>query len=195
MEETQQNVESVEEETTDQVEETETEQQEESKEQEQSYSKEDVDNIVKKALSNFQEEQKTKLEEEKKVAKMSADEKYKYRLEKAQEDADNARKELKQRDNRDLVRTLAEKQGVGVTQDDVKFLATADEEETQQKANYFIERIKQAYSDGKDSTIKSSAPKLTAKKSGGVMTRTDIETIKDPEERFEMMKKHADLFL
>ncbi|MEJ6348789.1 DUF4355 domain-containing protein [Holzapfeliella sp. He02] len=195
MEETQQNIESVEEEATDQVESEETEQQEESKEQEQSYSQEDVDNIVKKALSNFQEEQKAKIEEEKKVAKMSADEKYKYQLEKAKEDADNARKELKQRDNRDLVRTLAEKQGVSVTQDDVKFLATADEEETQQKASYFIERIKQAYSDGKDSTIKSSAPKLTAEKNSKTMTKEDILAIEDPEERNRLMTENYNLFI
>lgn len=195
MEETQQNVESVEEETTDQVEETEAEQQEESKEQEQSYSKEDVDNIVKKALSDFQEEQQAKLEEERKVAKMNAEERQKHEQAKRDERIKELESQLATRDNRRLVSELAESQEVNITQKDVDFLVTADEEETQQKASYFIERIKQAYSNGKDSTIKSSAPKLTAEKSGGVMTKADIESIKDPEERFEMMKKHADLFL
>lgn len=195
MEETRQNVETVEEEATDQAESEKTEQQEESKEQTKSYSEDEVKELVQKSITDFQKQQEAKLEEERKVAKMNAEERQKHEQAKRDERIKELESQLATRDNRRLVSELAESQEVNITQKDVDFLVTASEEETQQKANYFIERIKQAYSDGKDSTIKSSAPKLTAEKNSKTMTKEDILAIKDPEERNRLMTKNYNLFI
>lgn len=129
------------------------------------YTDEQVNEIVKKRLARAEKEKQAAVDEAAKLAKMNADQKKDYELQKAQKERDELKSQLATYEMGKQARSMFEEAKLTVTEDDLQHVVTPEAESTETNVKWLIAHD-QAVAEGvrqellKGSTSKDHGSKL-----------------------------------
>lgn len=123
------------------------------------YTDEQVNEIVKKRLARAEKEKQAAVDEAAKLAKMNADQKKDYELQKAQKERDELKSQLATYEMGKQARSMFEDAKLSVTEDDLKHVVTPEAESTETNVKWLIAHD-QAVAEGvRQELLKGSTPK------------------------------------
>lgn len=123
------------------------------------YTDEQVNEIVKKRLARAEKEKQAAVDEAAKLAKMNADQKKDYELQKAQKERDDLKSQLASYQMGKQARSMFEDAKLSVTEDDLKHVVTPEAESTETNVKWLIAHD-QAVAEGvRQELLKGSTPK------------------------------------
>lgn len=182
-----------------QIEDTDVETPDENNEEEtgeKKYTDDDVDEIVKKRLSRaqkkFEKEQQEKVDEAKKLAKMNADQKKEYQLDKMQKEAEEAKTKLARYEMRDTASAMFSDKGITASAEALDLVTTSEAESTQANVEKMIKVVQSMREQITKELTKGSTPRISGQ--GSTITREDIMKISDPVERQQKIQENLNLF-
>lgn len=160
---------------------------------EKTFSEEQLEKIVKDRLARAEKDKEKAIQEAQKLAKMNADEKQKYELEKLQEE----NRQLKAEQNRyslgkEATKMLAE---AGIIADDetLDFVVREDAETTKSAVQNFSALIQSKVDAAVKEALKGTPPKKAVSESGA-LTKTSILAMKDSSARIKAIQENPHLF-
>lgn len=128
------------------------------------YTDEQVNEIVKKRLARAEKEKQAAVDEAAKLAKMNADQKKDYELEKAQKERDELKSQLATYEMGKQARSMFEDAKLTVTEDDLQHVVTPEAESTEANVKWLIAHD-QAVAEGvRQELLKGSTPKTHGSK-------------------------------
>lgn len=128
------------------------------------YNDEEVNEIVKKRLARAEKEKQAAVDEAAKLAKMNADQKKDYELEKAQKERDELKSQLATYEMGKQARSMFEDAKLTVTEDDLQHVVTPEAESTEANVKWLIAHD-QAVAEGvRQELLKGSTPKTHGSK-------------------------------
>lgn len=167
--------------------------QEENEQEEKTFTQDQVDQIVKDRIARAEKDKAEAVKEAEKLAKMSADQKREYELDKLKRENE----ELKASQNRfELGKTataiLAES---GIVADDeiLEIVVKEDAEKTNNAVKAFVTLVDRVSDDKMRDKLKGNAPKKQQTKPGS-MTKEEILAIKDGAKRIQAIQDNPHLF-
>lgn len=128
------------------------------------YNDEEVNEIVKKRLARAEREKQAAVDEAAKLAKMNADQKKDYELEKAKKERDELKSQLATYEMGKQARSMFEEAKLTVTEDDLQHVVTPEAESTEANVKWLIAHD-QAVAEGvRQELLKGSTPKTHGSK-------------------------------
>lgn len=128
------------------------------------YTDEQVNEIVKKRLARAEKEKQAAVDEAAKLAKMNADQKKDYELEKAQKERDELKSQLATYEMGKQARSMFEEAKLTVTEDDLQHVVTPEAESTEANVKWLIAHD-QAVAEGvRQELLKGNTPKTHGSK-------------------------------
>jgi hypothetical protein len=128
------------------------------------YTDEQVNEIVKKRLARAEKEKQAAVDEAAKLAKMNADQKKDYELQKAQKERDELKSQLASYQMGKQARSMFEEAKLTVTEDDLQHVVTPEAESTEANVKWLIAHD-QAVAEGvRQELLKGSTPKTHGSK-------------------------------
>lgn len=128
------------------------------------YTDEQVNEIVKKRLARAEKEKQAAVDEAAKLAKMNADQKKDYELEKAQKERDELKSQLATYEMGKQARSMFEDAKLTVTEDDLQHVVTPEAESTEANVKWLIAHD-QAVAEGvRQELLKGNTPKTHGSK-------------------------------
>lgn len=180
-----------------QTEDNQEEQQQESTKKTRTFTQEEVNQMVNDRLERERKAQEVKIQAAKdeaaKLAKMNADQKKEYQLQKQTERAETAEAKLAKFKMAKQARSMMTDVGLDVTDDELNLVVTKDAETTQanvQQLINFADRIRESV---KNELLKGTTPKDPSSKIHS-MTKDEIMAIKDPFQRKKAIAENIDMF-
>lgn len=159
------------------------------------YTDEQVNEIVKKRLARAEKEKQAAVDEAAKLAKMNADQKKDYELEKAQKERDELKSQLATYEMGKQARSMFEDAKLTVTEDDLKHVVTPEAESTETNVKWLIahdqavaERVRQELLKGSTPLDPSSNRKTKSLKDMTLLERSELQR-KDPEMYKKLLTK------
>jgi len=153
----------------------------------------EVDKIAKDRVARAEKDKEKAIEEAQKLAKMNADEKQKYELEKLQDEI----AELRKKDafyglSKEATKMLS---GHSIIADDelLGFVVKDTAEDTQKAVNSFVALVEARVDAAVKEKLKGTPPKKASADSGA-LTRASINAIKDSSERIKARQENLHLF-
>lgn len=163
---------------------------------EKKYTDDDVDEIIKKRLSRaqkkFEKEQQEKVDEAKKLAKMNADQKQQYEMEKIQKEAAEARAELATYKMRDTASSIFKEQGITANDEALDLVTTSEADSTKTNVSKLVKFAELIKEETTKELTKGTTPRVTGK--AQTITRDEIMQIVDPVERQQKIAENMSLF-
>jgi len=154
---------------------------------EHTYTDEEVNEIVKKRLARAEKEKQAAVDEAAKLAKMNAEQKKDYELDKAQKERDELKSKLAAYEMGKQARSMFEDAKLSVTEDDLKHVVTSEAESTEANVKWLIahdqavaERIRQELLKGSTPLDPSSNRKTKSLDDMDLLERSELKR-KDPE--------------
>lgn len=128
------------------------------------YTDEQVNEIVKKRLARAEKEKQAAVDEAAKLAKMNADQKKDYELQKAQKERDELKSQLASYQMGKQARSMFEDAKLSVTEEDLQHVVTPEAESTKANVKWLIAHD-QAVAEGvRQELLKGSTPKTHGSK-------------------------------
>lgn len=128
------------------------------------YTDEQVNEIVKKRLARAEKEKQAAVDEAAKLAKMNADQKKDYELEKAQKERDELKSQLATYEMGKQARSMFEEAKLTVTEEDLQHVVTPEAESTKANVKWLIAHD-QAVAEGvRQELLKGNTPKTHGSK-------------------------------
>lgn len=159
------------------------------------YTDEQVNEIVKKRLARAEKEKQAAVDEAAKLAKMNADQKKDYELEKAQKERDELKSQLATYEMGKQARSMFEDAKLTVTEDDLQHVVTPEAESTEANVKWLIahdqavaERVRQELLKGSTPLDPSSNRKTKSLKDMDLLERSKLER-EDPEMYKKLLTK------
>lgn len=159
------------------------------------YTDEQVNEIVKKRLARAEKEKQAAVDEAAKLAKMNADQKKDYELQKAQKERDELKSQLASYQMGKQARSMFEDAKLSVTEDDLKHVVTPEAESTETNVKWLIahdqavaERVRQELLKGSTPLDPSSNRKTKSLKDMTLLERSELQR-KDPEMYKKLLTK------
>lgn len=159
------------------------------------YTDEQVNEIVKKRLARAEKEKQAAVDEAAKLAKMNADQKKDYELQKAQKERDELKSQLASYQMGKQARSMFEDAKLSVTEDDLKHVVTPEAESTETNVKWLIahdqavaERVRQELLKGSTPLDPSSNRKTKSLKDMTLVERSELQR-KDPEMYNKLLAK------
>lgn len=159
------------------------------------YTDEQVNEIVKKRLARAEKEKQAAVDEAAKLAKMNADQKKDYELQKAQKERDELKSQLATYEMGKQARSMFEDAKLSVTEDDLKHVVTPEAESTETNVKWLIahdqavaERVRQELLKGSTPLDPSSNRKTNSLKDMTLLERSELQR-KDPEMYKKLLTK------
>lgn len=159
------------------------------------YTDEQVNEIVKKRLARAEKEKQAAVDEAAKLAKMNADQKKDYELQKAQKERDELKSQLASYQMGKQARSMFEDAKLSVTEDDLKHVVTPEAESTETNVKWLIahdqavaERVRQELLKGSTPLDPSSNRKTKSLKDMTLVERSELQR-KDPEMYKKLLTK------
>ena len=159
------------------------------------YTDEQVNEIVKKRLARAEKEKQAAVDEAAKLAKMNADQKKDYELQKAQKERDELKSQLASYQMGKQARSMFEDAKLSVTEDDLKHVVTSEAESTETNVKWLIahdqavaERIRQELLKGSTPLDPSSNRNTKSLKDMTLLERSELQR-KDPEMYKKLLTK------
>lgn len=156
------------------------------------YTDEQVNEIVKKRLARAEKEKQAAVDEAAKLAKMNADQKKDYELQKAQKERDELKSQLATYEMGKQARSMFEDAKLSVTEDDLKHVVTPEAESTETNVKWLIahdqavaERVRQELLKGSTPRVHGQPNKTVDKATFDQMTAAErVQLAKDDPEQF-----------
>lgn len=162
--------------------------------EEKTFTQDEVNELINKRLDRERKNQQAEIERAKneatKLAKMNSDQKKEYELDKARKEAEQAKADLQRYQMRDEARKMLSENDLSLTDDQLALVVTGDAETTQERINLLASIAESIRENVRDDFRKGKTPRVN----NDSITREDIEKIKDPKKRLEMIRTHLDLF-
>lgn len=159
------------------------------------YTDEQVNEIVKKRLARAEKEKQAAVDEAAKLAKMNADQKKDYELQKAQKERDELKSQLASYQMGKQARSMFEDAKLSVTEDDLKHVVTPEAESTETNVKWLIahdqavaEHVRQELLKGSTPLDPSSNRKTKSLKDMTLVERSELQR-KDPEMYNKLLTK------
>lgn len=159
------------------------------------YTDEQVNDIVKKRLARAEKEKQAAVDEAAKLAKMNADQKKDYELQKAQKERDELKSQLASYQMGKQARSMFEDAKLSVTEDDLKHVVTPEAESTETNVKWLIahdqavaERIRQELLKGSTPLDPSSNRKTKNLKDMDLLERSKLKR-EDPDMYKKLLTK------
>ncbi|WP_273932834.1 DUF4355 domain-containing protein [Lacticaseibacillus paracasei] len=159
------------------------------------YTDEQVNEIVKKRLARAEKEKQAAVDEAAKLAKMNADQKKDYELQKAQKERDELKSQLATYEMGKQARSMFEDAKLSVTEDDLKHVVTPEAESTETNVKWLIahdqavaERVRQELLKGSTPLDPSSNRKTKSLKDMTLLERSELQR-KDPDMYKKLLTK------
>lgn len=161
---------------------------------EKTFTQDQVEKIITKRLERERKNQAEELDkardEATKLAKMNADQKKDYELEKALKSAKESQAKLALYEMRDTARQMLNDNDLALSDEQLDLVVT-DDAETTKKNVETLAAIAKEIREGIRSEFRKGA---TPRTNNSGMTREQIEKIQDPYKRLKLIKQNIDLF-
>lgn len=162
---------------------------------EKTYTKEQVTAMINDRLARAEKKAEAEKAEAKKLAKMNADQKQQYALEKAQNEAKEAQAQLAEYEMQGQARKMFADSGIDPTDGDLALIVTPEAEGTQQNVNQLLDLVARVREDERTKLLKGETPKASGKKIQPTMTRDEILKLKDPVERQKAIQDNYETYM
>lgn len=159
---------------------------------ERTFTQKELDDIVQQRLRRAEKEKQDAIDEAKKLAKMNADEKREYELEKLKQENEELKAvQIRFELGKEATKMLATS-GITATDEILDFVVREDAETTSEAVKAFTELI----TDTADALVKEKLKGNAPRKQTGVtgITKQDILNIKDSAERIRAIQENQHLF-
>lgn len=168
-------------------------QQDEEEQQEEMIPKSQMEKIIKDRVAREKKATEKAVEEAKKLAKMNEEDKKQYEFEQLQ----NELADLKKKDafyglSKEASKMLSE-HDIQADDDLLAFVVKDSAEDTQTSVNSFVSLINKKVAEGVKQALAGKSPKVNTSP-GQVMTKQQINEIKDPFERKQKIAENPHLF-
>lgn len=183
----------------DQVEDTDVETPDENNTEEtgaKKYTDDDVDEIIKKRLSRaqkkFEKEQQEKVDEAKKLAKMNADQKQQYEMEKLQNEANEAKAKLATYEMRKTASDMFSDEGITASSEALDLVTTSEAESTKSNVGKMVKFIQIIKDETTKELTKGSTPRVPGNKAQ-TLSQSDFDNMKMVD-KAKLQKESPELF-
>lgn len=165
---------------------------------EKKYSDAEVDEIVNKKFAKWQAQQEKVVEEVKaeaaKLAKMNADQKKEYEMEKLREENEKLKTEAMRAELGKAATALLKEQDIDATPDILEFVVGEDADSTKARIEKFVEIVQSQVKAAEMKRATGTTPKDYGSNGGAKMSKADIMKIQDPQERQKAIAGNIELF-
>lgn len=156
-----------------------------------------VQKAIQTAVGNAQKKWQTltdnKVSEAEKLSQMTAEEKEKYRADKAERELDDLKKQIALGDMAKTARKMLTDEEINVPDEIIMNLVSDDAEKTKESVEAFAKVFKEAVQSAVKEALKGAPPKTGTGGSGSI-TKEQINAIKDPTERQRMIAENIQLY-
>ena len=152
---------------------------------------------IQAAVGNAQKKWKTladsRVSEAEKLSQMTAEEKEKYRADKAEKELDDLKKQIALGNMAKTARKILSDEEINVPDEIIMNLVSDDAEKTKESVESFSRVFKEAVQSAVKEALKGAPPKAGVRGKGAI-TKEQINAIKDPTERQRMIAENIQLY-
>lgn len=158
------------------------------------YTDADLDKIIGQKFAEWQKKQQKAVDEAAKLAKMDAQQKAEYERDQLQKELDALKKKDSLAEMTKTARKMLSDKGVTVNDEILSMLVNTNAEETKAAVDAFATAFTSAVEAAVKERLKGEPPKKGTGGGVAAMTKEQIMSIKDPEQRQKMILEHKHLF-
>ena len=159
---------------------------------EKTFTKDEVEQMISDRIKREREKAEADKAEAKRLAKMNADQKKDYEIDKQTKRAEEAEKKLARYEMQGQARKMFEESGVNVNDDDLSLVVTSEAETTQDNVNKLIAFAKRIREDVKNEMLTGKTPKTNGNVAKNI-TQSQFDLMSS-KQKAELYQENPDLF-
>lgn len=159
---------------------------------EKTFTKDEVEQMISDRIKREREKAEADKAEAKRLAKMNADQKKDYEIDKQTKRAEEAEQKLARYEMQGQARKMFEESGVNVNDDDLSLVVTSEAETTQDNVNKLIAFAKRIREDVKDEMLTGKTPKTNGNVAKNI-TQSQFDLMSS-KQKAELYQENPDLF-
>ena len=159
---------------------------------EKTFTKDEVEQMISDRIKREREKAEADKAEAKRLAKMNADQKKDYEIDKQTKRAEEAEQKLARYEMQGQARKMFEESGVNVNDDDLSLVVTSEAETTQDNVNKLIAFAKRIREDVKNEMLTGKTPKTNGNVAKNV-TQSQFDLMSS-KQKAELYQENPDLF-
>lgn len=159
---------------------------------EKTFTKDEVEQMISDRIKREREKAEADKAEAKRLAKMNADQKKDYEIDKQTKRAEEAEQKLARYEMQGQARKMFEESGVNVNDDDLSLVVTSEAETTQDNVNKLIAFAKRIREDVKNEMLTGKTPKTNGNVAKNI-TQSQFDLMSS-KQKTELYQENPDLF-
>lgn len=159
---------------------------------EKTFTKDEVEQMISDRIKREREKAEADKAEAKQLAKMNADQKKDYEIDKQTKRAEEAEQKLARYEMQGQARKMFEESGVNVNDDDLSLVVTSEAETTQDNVNKLIAFAKRIREDVKNEMLTGKTPKTNGNVAKNI-TQSQFDLMSS-KQKAELYQENPDLF-
>lgn len=159
---------------------------------EKTFTKDEVEQMISDRIKREREKAEADKAEAKRLAKMNADQKKDYEIDKQTKRAEEAEQKLARYEMQGQARKMFEESGVNVNDDDLSLVVTSEAETTQDNVNKLIAFAKRIREDVKNEMLTGKTPKTNGNVAKNI-TQSQFDLMSS-KQKAELYQENPDLF-
>lgn len=159
---------------------------------EKTFTKDEVEQMISDRIKREREKAEADKAEAKRLAKMNADQKKDYEIDKQTKRAEEAEQKLARYEMQGQARKMFEESGVNVNDDDLSLVVTSEAETTQDNVNKLIAFAKRIREDVKNEMLTGKTPKTNGNVAKNI-TQAQFDLMSS-KQKAELYQENPDLF-
>lgn len=159
---------------------------------EKTFTKDEVEQMISDRIKREREKAEADKAEAKRLAKMNADQKKDYEIDKQTKRAEEAEQKLARYEMQGQARKMFEESGVSVNDDDLSLVVTSEAETTQDNVNKLIAFAKRIREDVKNEMLTGKTPKTNGNIAKNI-TQAQFDLMSS-KQKAELYQENPDLF-
>lgn len=159
---------------------------------EKTFTKDEVEQMISDRIKREREKAEADKAEAKRLAKMNADQKKDYEIDKQTKRAEEAEQKLARYEMQGQARKMFEESGVNVNDDDLSLVVTSEAETTQDNVNKLIAFAKRIREDVKNEMLTGKTPKTNGNIAKNI-TQSQFDLMSS-KQKAELYQENPDLF-
>lgn len=159
---------------------------------EKTFTKDEVEQMISDRIKREREKAEADKAEAKRLAKMNADQKKDYEIDKQTKRAEEAEQKLARYEMQGQARKMFEELGVNVNDDDLSLVVTSEAETTQDNVNKLIAFAKRIREDVKNEMLTGKTPKTNGNIAKNI-TQSQFDLMSS-KQKAELYQENPDLF-
>lgn len=159
---------------------------------EKTFTKDEVEQMISDRIKREREKAEADKAEAKRLAKMNADQKKDYEIDKQTKRAEEAEQKLARYEMQGQARKMFEESGVNVNDDDLSLVVTSEAETTQDNVNKLIAFAKRIREDVKNEMLTGKTPKTNGNVAKNI-TQSQFDLMSS-KQKAKLYQENPDLF-